>query len=606
MIFYRQLTKLVGAENRRKLIVLQVLFLFAAILQVASVAAIPPFITMLTEPGIIQSNFLLSWTYGFLGFNSNTQFIIAYAVGVTGLILLANGVSGFSTWRLLKTSMNLGAYIQRKIFNNYLENDYSFFALNNSSRLISQITQEVPRMIYMVVQPLLNLISQFFIASLIIIGIFLVNYKIAFVAVLLVGAIYLVIFKVIRKKVVDNGYKISDLNKKKLKVLNESIAGIKEVKLRGNEERYMEELDSLTLKGLNASAYIILAGDLPKFIVETIIFSAILSLSIFIMMTMGSTSSALSIVSLYAMAGYKLLPAAQTIYKSYSLIKANGMVVFELSEEIERSEQYKNSLDALGDGAIEVDDIRFEDVCYRYPNSESLAIRNCNFEIKEREVTAFVGASGAGKSTCVDLLLGLLTPTGGAITVDGSRIDRSNLKSWRSKIGYVAQDIFLLDGSFRENIAFGEPPESIDESRLFQAAKMANIHDFIMACEGGYDFSVGERGAKLSGGQKQRIGIARALYKDPKVIIFDEATSALDNITEHNILRDIQQLAKTKTIVMIAHRLTTVKNADKIILFENGTVIDDGNYNDLAQKSESFIKLLNAGSSDYERAENAD
>lgn len=576
---------------------LQLLFLSAAILQVASVAAIPPFIAMLNDKGVIQSNVLLSWAYDLLGLTSDTDFIIAYAFGATGLILLANGVSGFSTWRLLKTSMSLGAYIQRKIFNNYLENDYSFFALNNSNRLISQITQEIPRMIYMVVQPILNLISQFFIAALIIIGLFLVNFEIALVAVLLVSAIYFLIFKVIRKKVVENGYRITELNKQKLKVLNESIAGIKEVKMRGNEERYMHELDALTLKGLNASAYIILAGDLPRFIVETIIFSAILALSIFIILTMGSTSSALSIVSLYAMAGYKLLPAAQTIYKSYSLIKANGMVVFELTEEIERSERYKNSVEVLGDKSVDVDDIRFDKVSYHYPNSESLAVQNCSFEIKKFEVTAFVGSSGAGKSTCVDLLLGLLTPSGGAISVKGVIIDRSNLRSWRSKIGYVAQDIFLLDGSFRDNIAFGEPPELIDESRLVQAAKMANIHDFIMGCEGAYDFAVGERGAKLSGGQRQRIGIARALYRDPEVIIFDEATSALDNITEQNILRDIQKLAETKTIVMIAHRLTTVQNADKIILFENGTVIDQGNYSDLAKNSESFIKLLKAGSS---------
>lgn len=606
MIFFRQLMRLVGTENKRHLILLQLLFLAAAILQVASVAAIPPFITMLNEKGIIHSNQVLSWAYGVLGFTNDTNFIIAYAAGATGLILAANCISGFSTWKLLKTSMNLGAYIQRTIFNNYLENDYSFFALNNSSRLISQITQEVPRMIYMVVQPILNLISQFFIAALIILGLFAVNFKIALVALIIVSAVYFVIFKVIRKKVVENGYKISDLNKKKLKVLNESIAGIKEVKMRCNEDRYMQELDSLTLKGLNASAYIILAGDLPRFIVETIIFSAILALSIFIILTMGSTSSALSIVSLYAMAGYKLLPAAQTIYKSYSLIKANGMVVLELSDEIERSEQYKSSIDVLGDKPVEIDDICFENVSYRYPNSESHAVEGCSFEIKKRQVTAFVGSSGAGKSTCVDLLLGLLTPSEGAISVRGTHIDRSNLRSWRSKIGYVAQDIFLLDGTIRENIAFGEPPELIDETRLIEAAKMANIHEFIIGCEGGYDFSVGERGAKLSGGQKQRIGIARALYRDPKVIVFDEATSALDNITEHNILRDIQKLAETKTIVMIAHRLTTVKNADNIILFENGTVIDQGNFNALSENSEPFIKLLHAGSSADERPEHVD
>ena len=605
MELYRELIKLIGAENRHKLFALQILFLFAAVLQIASVAAIPPFITMLTEPGFIHDNTLLSAAFDYLEFSTDRQFLIFYAAGVTGLIFVANTIAGLSTWRLLKTSMYLGAHIQRKIFNNYLENDYSFFALNNSSRLISQITQEVPRMIYMVVQPFLNIVAQFFIAALILIGLFAVNFNIALVAIVLVVAIYFIIFKVIRKKVVESGYKLTELNNQKLKILNESIGGIKEVKIRGNEQRYMDDLDSVTMKGLNASAYIMLAGDLPKFIVETIIFSAILALSIFIIVTAGSTSSALSIVSLYAMAGYKLLPAAQTIYKSYSQIKANGMVVFEVSEEIRKSEEYKNSLDELGDDPVVVDDIAFNNVSYRYPGSESLALKNCSFEIRKRQVTAFVGASGAGKSTCVDLLLGLLVPTDGSISVQDTKIDRSNLRSWRSNIGYVAQDIFLLDGSFRENIAFGEPPELIDEERLYRAARMANIHDFIETCDGGYEFFVGERGAKLSGGQKQRIGIARALYKDPEVIIFDEATSALDNITENNILRDIQSLAQSKTIIMIAHRLTTVKSANKIILFEKGGVADEGNFAFLSEHSESFIKLLNAGSEEHEHGEYA-
>jgi ABC-type multidrug transport system fused ATPase/permease subunit len=604
MKFYHQLVNLVGSENRRVLLGLQILFLTSAVLQVASVAAIPPFISIISDPGIINSNKVLHWVYQEFQFRSGQAFLIAYAVGVSFLIILANSISAFSTWKLLKTSMSLGAYVQRKIFNNYLENDYSFFALNNSSGLTSQITQEIPRMIYMVIQPLLNLISQFFIASIIVVGLFVVSFDIALVAVSLVLIIYFVIFKVIRTKVVENGYKLSVLNKQKLRVLNESISGIKEVKLRGNEARYMDELDALTLKGLNASAYIILSGDLPKFIVETLVFSAILALSIFIILSMGSTSSALSIVSLYALAGYKLLPAAQTIYKSYSLIKANGMVVFELSDQVDRSEIYKGTVDQLGDNPIDVDDIYFENVSYKYPASESFAVRNCNFPINKHEITAFVGSSGAGKSTCVDILLGLLTPTEGNILVNNTCIDRSNLKSWRSHIGYVAQDIFLLDSSFRDNIAFGEPPELVDELMLVRAAKMASIHDFIMSCEGGYDFEAGERGSKLSGGQKQRIGIARALYRDPKVIIFDEATSALDNITEYKILKDIQDLAKSKTIVMIAHRLSTVENADNIILFEGGTVIDQGSFASLSERSESFIKFLSAGSAQHEESDN--
>lgn len=596
MIFFKNLMHLIGERNRAKLIWLQAVFLMAAVAQVLSVAAIPPFIQMLTDPSIISTNSLFSSAYDFIGAKSDREFLIFYAGGVAILVLFANFVSGLSIWALLRASMSMGAHVQRRIFNSYMDNDYSFFALNNSSKLTSQITQEIPRMIYMVVQPILHIVSQFFICFLIVVALLIVDIVVALVAVGLVLIIYFIIFKIIRGKVVDHGEKIYDINRMKLKLLNESLGGIKEVKLRGNEDYYKNELNDLTVRSLSSAAYIVLAGDLPRFVVETIIFSAILGLSIFIIVTAGSTASALSIVSLYAMAGYKLLPAVQTIYKSYSSIKANGMVVSKLAEDLERSELYKKSLYELGNEPISVDSISFNNVYYHYPNSEEFALSDCSFEIKKCEITAFVGTSGAGKSTCVDLLLGLLTPTKGDISVKNCALSRSNLRSWRSQIGYVAQDIFLLDGSFRSNIAFGEIEECVDEEMLIRAAKMANIHDFIMSCEGGYDFEVGERGAKLSGGQKQRIGIARALYKDPKVIIFDEATSALDNITEHNILNDIQKLASSKTIVMVAHRLTTVENANNIILFDKGRVLDEGTYSELAEKSEPFAKLLSAGS----------
>ncbi|MDN3648163.1 ATP-binding cassette domain-containing protein [Reinekea marina] len=205
-----------------------------------------------------------------------------------------------------------------------------------------------------------------------------------------------------------------------------------------------------------------------------------------------------------------------------------------------------------------------------------------------------VGTSGAGKSTAIDLLLGLMLPTNGKITVGATDLDKTNIKAWRSQIGYVAQEIFILDASIRENIALGIPENEIDENRLVQAAKMANIYDFICECESNFDFILGERGSRLSGGQKQRIGIARALYKDPAILVFDEATSALDNRTERQIMRDIHALAQSRTVIMIAHRLSTVEKANKILVFKDGAVKDSGTYKDLEDSSIEFQSLLRA------------
>lgn len=591
----RPFFNLIGYENRARLALLQILFLVTALLQVAGIASIAPFITMVSNPEIILTNPILSKLYVIYDFQSTTQFMIAYAIGVVFLLLLGNGISSYTLWRLFKVSMDLGAYVQRVVYNNYLENDFTFFAMNNSSQLISKVTQEIPRMVYMVVQPFLILVSQLFIAILIVLGLLIVDIKIAFIATAIIGSIYLLIFKTIRKKVVSKGRMITQLNRSKLKYLDESIAGVKEVKLKGNEAYYKEKVDAITRAGLSASAYIALAGDLPKFVVETVVFSSILGLSIYILLTSGGAGEALSIISLYAMAGYKLLPAAQQIYKSFSQIRANASVVVDISDEIEKSQAYNNRLKDLGDIPIKEGDIKFNNVTFFYPGSADPALKGCSFDLRSNQMSAFVGASGAGKSTAVDLLLGLMLPDIGTITVGGSVLDRTNIKAWREKIGYVAQDIFIIDASFSENIAFGVPKSDVNSELLIRAAKLANIYDFICQCEGGFDFRLGERGGRLSGGQRQRIGIARALYKDPAILVFDEATSALDNVTERKIMKDILSLAETRTVVMIAHRLSTVERADNILVFSNGAVVSQGTYSELAESSEAFQKLLHAG-----------
>ncbi|MEP4545278.1 MAG: ABC transporter ATP-binding protein [Saccharospirillum sp.] len=595
MIFYKALFRLTGQENRMRLVLLQFIFLVTALFQVAGIASIAPFITMVSNPESIQTSALLSFLYSAYPFESTTHFMIIYALGVVLLLIASNGISSYSLWKLFQVSMKLGAHVQRTVYNSYLRNDYTFFAMNNSSRLISQITQEIPRMVYMVVQPLLTLVSQLFIATLIILGLLIIDIEIALIATSIVVIVYFLIFKIIRAKVVDYGRLITILNRNKLKYLDESIAGVKEVKLKGNEEYYKLALDSVTRRGLSASAYISLAGDLPRFVVETVVFSSILGLSIYILLTSGTASDALSIISLYAMAGYKLLPAAQAIYKAYSQIKANGSVVLEIDEEIERSKRHISLLKNLGDCAAPDGDVSFEKVTFHYPESTEPALSDCSFTIKSNEITAFVGSSGAGKSTAIDILLGLMLPEQGKVLVGNTPLDQSNIKAWRQKIGYVAQDIFILDASFKENIAFGVAEDDVDFDRLVQVAKMANIYEFVCQCEGRFDFRLGERGARLSGGQKQRVGIARALYKDPAILVFDEATSALDNVTERLIMNDILDLAKTRTIVMIAHRLSTVEKADNILVFSSGRVKASGRYYQLVSKSEDFQLLIKAG-----------
>jgi len=594
-MLYGSLFRLIGKKNRTRVLLLQILFLLTALFQVAGIASIAPFITMVSNPGFITTNTYLTFLFNLYAFESDSQFIVTYALFVILLIIVSNSIASYSLWKLFQISMRLGAHVQRTIYKSYLDNDYTFFAINNSSRLISQITQEIPRMVYMVVQPILTLISQLFIAALIIVGLLIIDISIALTATAIVGSVYFLIFKLIRSRVVESGNLISTLNLTKLKLLDESIGGIKEVKLKGTEDYYKQQVDRVTVRGLSASAYIALAGDLPRFMVETVVFASILGLSIYILLTSGTANEALSTISLYAMAGYKLLPAAQSIYRAYSQIRANGSVVLALAHEIEKSTAHDSPLRTLGNEPAPEGDIVFNDVAFRYPNTAKFALARCNLRIAKNKITAFVGTSGAGKSTAVDLLLALLVPTCGSITVGDIALDKQNIKAWRQKIGYVAQTIFILDASFQENIALGIPELEVDPIRLKKAAQLANLYDFIAECDGGFNFKLGERGAKLSGGQKQRIGIARALYQDPAILVLDEATSALDNVTEQLIMNDILSLAQTRTIVMIAHRLTTVENADNIFVFKLGKIEDQGTYQSLANNSLEFKALLSAG-----------
>jgi ATP-binding cassette, subfamily B, bacterial PglK len=594
MKLYFALIDLMNGRERVAFYWLQFLLLFTAVLQVIGIASIAPFISMVSNPRAIENNIVISVIYNNLSFSSIDQFLIVYAIAVVALIVIGNSISSIALWLLFKFSVLVGASLQRRIYNNYIDNDFMFFAMDNSNRLVSVITQEIPRYVYMVLQPMLNLISQSFVALIIISGLFYIDPLASSVSALIICGIYVFIYVFIRNKVVSAGDALSEVNCKKLMLLYESIAGIKEVKLLGNEKWYKDSVDKITSKGMDSSAFIGMAGDLPKFIVETGVFAAILFFAVYLLSVYGSDGKALSILSLYAMAGYKILPAAQTIYKSASLIKANGAIMLELKDELDRSNPYaKSSANFSTESGFEIGDIVLDDVSFKYPKAQDNAVSSLNIKIPKCTVTSFVGGSGAGKSTTVDLLLGLLEPTSGKFYVGGREINKFNVRAWQKKIGYVPQSIFLLDDSIKKNIAFGIQDDEIDNVKLKKAAKLAQLDQFIKKLPGGYDYKVGERGAMISGGERQRLGIARALYKEPDIIIFDEATSALDTFTEEKILKVIRSLAIDKTIIMIAHRISTVVSSDQIFVFNSGKIVEKGSFSELRENSIYFEKLLN-------------
>ena len=592
VLILKKIHDLLNAQQKRHYLLLQLLFAVTAIIQVAGIASLAPFIALLANQKLIHEHPLLSRAYNELAFTSDIKFFIFLALLIMGFIIISNIIAASAMWFSVRFSQNLGAALQSDIYRSHLYREHTFFSKNNSSHMTAMITQETPRFIFMVLQPLLSLLSQAFVVFVIAIGLIVVDPILASISLVTIGGSYLGIFRAMKIKLGKYDRTYLHANNKKYRLLSESIGGIKEVKLLGTEPQYEKEFAGANNIIANANAMISLLSDLPRFIIETIAFCSLLGLAIYLLARHGNSESIISILSLYAMAGYKLLPAAQAIFKAAAQIKGNRSALDAIYPEVKHGREIilENSAPS-DDSIIAVANIRLENISYRYPGAESLAISNANLLIKKNSINAFVGTSGAGKSTMADLLLGFLLPTDGSMWIGDIRITANNKRSWQKHLGYVPQNIFLLDDTIISNIAFGVKPEQVDLEKAKNAAKLANIDQFIESLPEQYEFIVGERGAMLSGGQKQRIGIARALYHDADVLVFDEATSALDNITEREIIATIQNLKATKTIIMIAHRLTTIRNADQIVYFEKGRIDDMGSFEVLTERSHKFRAL---------------
>lgn len=593
---------LIPKASRKWLILLQVLFFVTALFQVAGIASIAPFIAMISNPVILETNSYIAFVYDYFGFQSDEAFLIFSAIAIGALILVSNAIAAFSLWYLFRFSVEVGGRLQTDLFGSYLASRYELFAQNNSSKLMANITQEIPRFVYMVFQPALHLVAQSLLTLLILITLIVVDPLLAFLSLLVVCGIYCLIYFTVRKRMQKNGATLTEINREKLLLLSESLKGIKEVKLLNVESWYCKRLSEATYRGLRASAFINVGGELPRFIVETFVFIAILVLAAFLFFKEGTGTSAITTLSFYAMAGYKLLPAVQMIYKSLTSIRANRSVVDDIFKEfssLSEAQGHRLGGRVMPDhSCFQNENIIISGLSYRYPMAESPALDQVTCVIKKNAFNALVGGSGAGKSTLADILLGLLEPAEGEFSCGDVKINRQNLRLWQARIGYVPQSIFLVDDTVERNIAFGIPEDEVDRERVLQAARMAQLEAVFPDLSEGLKSKVGESGARLSGGQVQRIGIARALYKNPDVLIFDEATSALDNVTEAQIISAIRTISNQKTVIMIAHRLSTIIDAENIILLEQGRVMDQGSYDELYDASAEFRRLVSGGKED--------
>ncbi len=589
-------SKVLGLFTKREKVRLgwlMVAVLVMGFMDVLGVSSILPFLAVVAKPDVIQTVPTLQAVYEGLGFSSVSRFLFFLGSLSLGAILASSAVTFAVSWGILWYAHSLGHALSVRILRNYLAQPYTFFLNHNSSKLALTVTDEVEGVVNGVVLQMIQAVARAIVAACLLLLVFVVDPLLASAFVVVVGGAYLVIFSQTRSKVAELGYQSQDARHVRFRGSVEAFGGIKDLMLMGRQGFFFNRFSEASQRyARNQSRHGAIAL-IPRSALEAISFGAILLIVLYLLGTSADMSKALPLLALYAFTGYRLMPALQQIFQSVTTIRFNWPSVELVSDELGEPGTTHEPV-ASGRAAI-VPTLKLEhaialkEISFAYPGAASNVLDRFKLTIAKNTTVGLVGSTGSGKTTLVDIIMGLLIPQPGTLLIDGTPVTAENRRAWQNNIGYVPQQIFLSDDTIARNIAFGLPDEAIDMDRVYDAARTANIHKFIGEdLPLGYDTVVGERGIRLSGGQRQRIGIARAVYHDPHVLIMDEATSALDGITEDAIIEAIHELSHEKTIITIAHRLSTVRDCDVIVLLEGGRAVDQGTYAELMVRSQTF------------------
>jgi ABC-type multidrug transport system fused ATPase/permease subunit len=589
----RSIYSVLNPEQKTRMLLMQLFFMFSAVVQVVGIASIAPFIGIISSPESIQTSKILSFLYEAGGFQSNHSFIVGFALLSIAMICISNLVSALTMWLQIKFSIYIGSTLQYQLFEKYLCRDYLFHKNHNYTQLIATISADAPRFIYMVMQPYLMMCSQLFIAAIILIGLLFLDPFVAVGSAVIVGGAYLITYWLIKKSLNRHGDIVTQRNRSIQSIMSEAFIGIKDIKLNALESKYTEAYRHANKRGLDSTAYITLSGDLPRYAIETVSFGAILLFAILLLNRNTDTASVVSILSIYALAGYKLLPTMQQIYKSLSSISANGAVSIFLKQQLNLEGAERKPITVAP--IQKITNISLENITYTYPNTNKPALNEVDVSFTIGRLNTIAGASGSGKSTLADIVLGLLTPNSGTLLIDGKKAEDDHLVAYQQSIGYVPQHIFILDDSVIANVAFGVHPDQVDRNKVIEALRKANAMDFVEKLPKSLDTNLGQDGKILSGGQRQRIGIARALYRNNKVLILDEPTSALDIESEHDLMQLLNQLKHERLIVVISHRPAAIKLSDQIVMIGEGEVIANGSYDELYENNQPFKLMIEKG-----------
>ena len=589
---------LTRAERRQALGVLAVIVL-TGLLSAGMIGAVFPFLSVLADPGRIEEVPALKRAYDWGGFESDYAFILALGVGAIMVIVVANLGKIVQVWVVNRFALMRMHFLSHRLLGAYLAQPYAYFLDHHSGDLGTQILSETQQVVQMFFRPMAEAVAAFFTLVSIVALLLWIEPVVALLTFAILGGIYGGTYAITRRFVARWGRIRAQANAERFRIAGEALGGIKDIKLLGREGHYIDRYagPSRRMAGVMVRANVL--GQIPQNVVQMALFGGVVLLCLALLdpeaLARGDAlKDILPLLGVFALAGQRLMPEIGKLYRGFTQLSFGAAAVARLHADLEFADTAaplpRSAPLALG----LKERLELKDVSYRYPNAEKPGLTDISLTIRAGERIGIVGSTGAGKTTLADIVLGLLTPTEGRLVTDGTEITPERIRSWQQSVGYVPQDIFLTDATVVENIALGLRTEDIDHDRAVEAACIAQIDDFIREeLPDGYATRIGERGVRLSGGQRQRIGIARALYHDADLIVFDEATSALDNLTEAEVMAAIDALPGSKTVLMIAHRLSTVKSCDRILVLDRGCVAGFGPWADLASDNIAFRRLAN-------------
>ena len=580
-------------EHKKKLIQVQFFIFCMAAAELLTVFSIVPFMALITDPSSLESNQYVTLALNFFQIKNSPDLIVYIGITVIIIICIASLISIGTVWLMNFYASKIGFEIASILYGNYMNESWAFHLENHSSKLNNKIMNEASRLTSHVITPILQVNARAVVIFFIIIGITIISPAIALISMGIFATIYFLIFKGIKNRLNTNGIILTNEQEARIKLIHDGFGGIKDTLILGRQDHFIDRFSHASERVAVAGATNQALTQIPRYFLEFLAFSGLVLIVLsFHAVNDGNIGSALPIISLFAVAAFKILPALQILYSAISMIQGNISAVDSIKLDLEKKYDLFNSIDFLhSKNDYFVKSITLENITFSYPSKETPAISDVSIEIPKNHKIAIVGASGSGKSTLLDILLCLIQPDKGRIAIDGTHLSKERVKEFQHNIGFVPQTPFLSDASILDNIAFGIPHTHIQMNLVMKAVKLSQLDAFIDSLPQGINSLVGERGVQISGGQKQRISIARALYNDPEILVFDEATSALDGNTEADVMKEINNLSLQKTIVIVAHRLSTVKSCEKIFFLSNGELVDSGSYDELFTRNRDFQEM---------------